>query len=238
MTYTTSSNLFVIWTHFLAHIATEDPVAHARPQRPRDRPAQLDGQVGDAASGIQHVRRDKSLGRAGLQAAGAAAAAIDDRRSTMDVAAYDLRSIVHGPSSINEASMSDTIVLHGRVIKSGRGEGPALVSTVPIGFLGGVDPDTGIILEPGHPLQGKSVAGKVLVFPTGKGSTVGSYTILRLGRGGHGPPRRALPGAAPEPGRLRRPARRGALPALPRPGGGRPLRTGRSPSLRGTLLVS
>lgn len=78
-------------------------------------------------------------------------------------------------------------VLQGRVIKSGRGEGPALVSPAPIGFLGGVDPDTGIVLEPGHPLQGRSVADKVLVFPTGKGSTVGSYTILRLGRGGHGP---------------------------------------------------
>jgi hypothetical protein len=83
--------------------------------------------------------------------------------------------------------MSNTIVLRGRVIKTGRGEGPALVSVAPIGFLGGVDPETGIILEPGHPLQGQSMTGKVLVFPTGKGSTVGSYTILRLGRGGHGP---------------------------------------------------
>ncbi|MCX7706789.1 MAG: DUF126 domain-containing protein [Anaerolineae bacterium] len=83
--------------------------------------------------------------------------------------------------------MAESFVLHGRVIKSGRGEGPALVSPAPIGFLGGVDPDTGIVLEPGHPLQGRSVAGKVLVFPTGKGSTVGSYTILRLARSGHGP---------------------------------------------------
>lgn len=83
--------------------------------------------------------------------------------------------------------MPEPIVLQGRVIKAGRGEGLALVSPAPIGFLGGVDPDTGVVLEPGHPLQGQSVAGKVLVFPTGKGSTVGSYTILRLGRGGHGP---------------------------------------------------
>lgn len=83
--------------------------------------------------------------------------------------------------------MTETFVLQGRIIKSGRGEGPALVSPAPIGFLGGVDPDTGVVLEPGHPLQGRSVAGKVLVFPTGKGSTVGSYTILRLGRSGHGP---------------------------------------------------
>jgi hypothetical protein len=83
--------------------------------------------------------------------------------------------------------MSEPIILQGRVIKAGRAEGPALVSRAPIGFLGGVDPDTGVVLELGHPLQGQSVAGKVLVFPTGKGSTVGSYTILRLGRGGHGP---------------------------------------------------
>jgi predicted aconitase with swiveling domain len=82
---------------------------------------------------------------------------------------------------------SGAIVLSGRVIKSGRGAGQALVSREPIGFLGGVDPDTGLVLEPGHPLQGRSVAGKVLVFPTGKGSTVGSYTILRLARSGHGP---------------------------------------------------
>lgn len=83
--------------------------------------------------------------------------------------------------------MPEILVLHGRVIKAGRGEGSALVSPAPIGFLGGVDPDTGIVLEPGHPLQGKSVAGKVLVFPTGKGSTVGSYTILRLAKSGRGP---------------------------------------------------
>jgi uncharacterized protein len=83
--------------------------------------------------------------------------------------------------------MPETIVLQGRVIKAGRAEGSALVSRAPIGFLGGVDPDTGVVLEPGHPLQGQSVAGKVLVFPTGKGSTVGSYTILRLGRGVYGP---------------------------------------------------
>jgi hypothetical protein len=85
------------------------------------------------------------------------------------------------------ATMTESIILHGRVIKAGRAAGVALVSPAPIGFLGGVDPDTGVVLESGHPLQGRSVAGQVLVFPTGKGSTVGSYTILRLGRGGHGP---------------------------------------------------
>ena len=63
----------------------------------------------------------------------------------------------------------------------------ALVSTQPIGFLGGIDGDTGVVVEPGHPLEGECVAGRVLVFPTGKGSTVGSYTIYRLARNGLAP---------------------------------------------------
>jgi hypothetical protein len=83
--------------------------------------------------------------------------------------------------------VSGTVIMRGRVIKSGRAAGLALVSREPIGFLGGVDPETGVVLEPGHSLHGRSVAGKVLVFPTGKGSTVGSYTILRLARSGHAP---------------------------------------------------
>jgi predicted aconitase with swiveling domain len=77
--------------------------------------------------------------------------------------------------------------MQGRTIKAGRGEGAALVSPAPVGFLGGVDPETGIVIERGHPLEGRSVSGQVLVFPTGKGSTVGSYTIYRLARNGLGP---------------------------------------------------
>jgi predicted aconitase with swiveling domain len=83
--------------------------------------------------------------------------------------------------------MSTVTRVQGRVIRAGRGEGLALVSPVPIGFLGGVDPDSGVVVEPNHPLHGQSVAGRVLVFPTGKGSTVGSYTILRLARNGVAP---------------------------------------------------
>ncbi|MBE2235823.1 MAG: DUF126 domain-containing protein [Anaerolinea sp.] len=78
--------------------------------------------------------------------------------------------------------MADLTRIQGRVIRAGRAEGRALVSPAPIGFLGGVDPDNGVVVEPNHPLHGQSVAGRVLVFPTGKGSTVGSYTILRLAR--------------------------------------------------------
>jgi predicted aconitase with swiveling domain len=77
--------------------------------------------------------------------------------------------------------------MEGRTIKAGRGEGMALVSSAPIGFLGGVDPETGLVIENGHPLEGQSVSGRVLVFPAGKGSTVGSYTLYRLARNGLAP---------------------------------------------------
>lgn len=77
--------------------------------------------------------------------------------------------------------------MQGRAIKNGRAEGKALVSPEPIGFLGGVDPETGKIVERGHPLEGRCVSRRVLVFPTGKGSTVGSYTLYRLARNGLAP---------------------------------------------------
>ena len=80
-----------------------------------------------------------------------------------------------------------SLTLNGRIIRAGQVTGEALVSAAPIGFLGGVDPDTGVILDPQHPLRGQSIAGKVLVFPHGKGSTVGSYTILRLASAGVAP---------------------------------------------------
>jgi predicted aconitase with swiveling domain len=75
----------------------------------------------------------------------------------------------------------------GRTIFPGKVRGQALVSAMGISFYGGVDPDTGIVLEKGHDIEGKSIAGKILVFPTGKGSTVGSYTLYRLKKNGHAP---------------------------------------------------
>jgi uncharacterized protein len=77
--------------------------------------------------------------------------------------------------------------LHGRKIYQGIAQGETLVTSMGISFFGGVDPDTGIIVETGHELEGQSISGKVLVFPTGKGSTVGSYTLYRLKRNGLAP---------------------------------------------------
>ena len=74
-----------------------------------------------------------------------------------------------------------------RVIKAGHADGTALVSEEPIGFFGNVDPDTGVVVEKGHELEGRCIADTMLVFPTGKGSTVGSYTLYRLKKNGKAP---------------------------------------------------
>ncbi len=75
----------------------------------------------------------------------------------------------------------------GRKICKGKVVGEALVTSHDISFYGGCDPETGVIVEKGHELEGKSVAGKVLVFPTGKGSTVGSYVLYALKKAGRAP---------------------------------------------------
>src|SRR5512135_2769929 len=77
--------------------------------------------------------------------------------------------------------------LNGRVIYRGQAEGQALVTSMGISFFGGVDPESGVVVERVHELEGRSIAGKVLVYPTGKGSTVGSYTLYRLKKAGLAP---------------------------------------------------
>ncbi len=70
--------------------------------------------------------------------------------------------------------------MKGRIIFKGKVEGEALVTSQPISFYGGIDPESGILVEKGHELEGKNLKGKILVFPNGKGSTVGSYAIYRM----------------------------------------------------------
>lgn len=70
--------------------------------------------------------------------------------------------------------------MKGRMISPGKAEGEAIVSKEPIGFYGGIDAKTGIVIEKDHELEGKCVKDKILIFPCGKGSTVGSYVIYGL----------------------------------------------------------
>jgi predicted aconitase with swiveling domain len=77
--------------------------------------------------------------------------------------------------------------LTGRKIYQGKVEGEALVTKDSISFYGGVDPETGVVVEKGHELEGVDTTGKILVFPSGKGSTVGSYVIYQMVKTGKGP---------------------------------------------------
>lgn len=77
--------------------------------------------------------------------------------------------------------------LKGRKIVGGNAEGELIVSQKPLSFLGGVDPETGIVTDAESDIMGQSIAGKVLAFPRGKGSTVGSYVIYALKKNGKAP---------------------------------------------------
>ncbi|MCJ2539667.1 MAG: DUF126 domain-containing protein [Candidatus Thermoplasmatota archaeon] len=77
--------------------------------------------------------------------------------------------------------------LEGRQISSGVGTGKALVLKCDLSFLGGVDPETGRIKDKGTGAFNRTVRNRVLVFPKGKGSTVGSYVIYGLQANGKAP---------------------------------------------------
>ncbi len=72
------------------------------------------------------------------------------------------------------------IILKGRKVSKGKVEGEALVSQTPISFTGTVSPETGLVIDRQHELYGASVAGKILVFPVGKGSSVGSNRLYEM----------------------------------------------------------
>ena len=82
--------------------------------------------------------------------------------------------------------MSD-IVLRGKGVGKDKAEGEALVSQKPISFFGDIDVNSGTILDPGSEIKGNNIRGKILVFPTERGSTGGPYNFYLLKRAGHGP---------------------------------------------------
>jgi predicted aconitase with swiveling domain len=77
--------------------------------------------------------------------------------------------------------------INGQIVAKGIGNGKALVTHQPLSFLGDVSPKDGLIQDPKQEVYGESIAGKVLVFPQGKGSTVGSYIMYQLKRNGKAP---------------------------------------------------
>jgi len=74
--------------------------------------------------------------------------------------------------------MEKMLILKGKGIIPGLGEGRALVSSQPISFWGDLEPETGMIISRRHELFGKNITGKILVFPYGKGSSSGCGILL------------------------------------------------------------
>ena len=68
----------------------------------------------------------------------------------------------------------------------GKAAGPVAASLAPVS-VARIDPADGRLREPGHALDGRVLAGAVLVCPTGKGSSSGSYILLNLAQRGLAP---------------------------------------------------
>ena len=77
--------------------------------------------------------------------------------------------------------------IKGRSISKGTAKGKVLLSKQRISFLGAVDPVTGIIVDKSLDIYGKNITNRILIFPGGKGSTVGSYVIYQLKKHGKSP---------------------------------------------------
>ena len=77
--------------------------------------------------------------------------------------------------------------LKGRCVNPGKAEGEAIVTRTPFSFLGELDPSTGRVPAPGHELEGQSLVDKILVFPTGKGSSAGPIVAYRAVKAGKAP---------------------------------------------------
>jgi predicted aconitase with swiveling domain len=77
--------------------------------------------------------------------------------------------------------------MEGRVLVEGSATGQALVLYEPLSFWGGLDPSTGRIVEANHPQRGESVTGRVLVMPSGRGSSSSSTVLAEAIRLGTGP---------------------------------------------------
>jgi len=74
-----------------------------------------------------------------------------------------------------------------RKISKGHALGEVILTKDPLSFLGGVDPEEGVVIDSKHELYGKNIGGKVLIIPSGKGSTVGSYVLYQMAKNNTAP---------------------------------------------------
>jgi hypothetical protein len=79
------------------------------------------------------------------------------------------------------------VIIKCRKISRGKAKGEVILSHEPLSFLGGVDPKTGNVIDRGHQLYKQNISGRILVIPSGKGSTVGSYVIFQMAKNNTAP---------------------------------------------------
>ena len=110
--------------------------------------------------------------------------------SLVDGAAPDLASASAKPIATAKTHQESPFEATGRGIPSQdqwEVSGRALVTDVPITYLGYVNRDTGVIEEPGHPLDGIAIKDTILIYPKGSGSTVAPFVLMGLVYTGFGP---------------------------------------------------
>ena len=97
------------------------------------------------------------------------------------------RPVLHGkaakPLTTNKVHREGEYSTMGRSLPSQTSwntKGKALVTDVPITYLGYVNRDSGVIEEPGHPLDGVAIADTILIYPKGSGSTVAPFVLMGL----------------------------------------------------------
>ncbi len=74
-----------------------------------------------------------------------------------------------------------------RVLAPGVASGVVLVLGEPLSFWGGLDPASGLLIDVHHPQAGASLTGRVLVMPSGRGSSSSSYVLAEAIRAGTAP---------------------------------------------------
>lgn len=87
--------------------------------------------------------------------------------------------------------------VHALVLAPGIATGEVMVLDEPLSFWGGLDPETGTLIDAHHPLVGAALTGKVLVMPSGRGSSSSSYVFAEAIRAGTAPAAVVL--AEPDP---------------------------------------
>ncbi len=74
-----------------------------------------------------------------------------------------------------------------KILVEGEASGPLMVLTSPLSFWGGVEIETGNIIDPAHPQHGQTVRGTILLMPHGRGSSSSATVLAETIRLGSGP---------------------------------------------------